>query len=355
MRGTVLTWTTRLAPRRPRRWLNGRDGLLLGPSDLRGVRCSLARPTSGAVLSRSGGGFHEQLSKVRRQRDTETAEWRNTTLIGSHVAEQLRELKRQPGKDIAILGSATLLHALLLQNLVDQVQLFADPIIVDKGKRLFQERTDRLGRISARRMPSQRVRCSGVRARTWLSGGKSNGADNTSTAWFKERGSGFEELGRGREESRHLWQSATAVVARARPTRGWCRSAYVLAGHHRTGRMPARVGAQWVDGKLYFTSGRATRKTGNLRENAHCAVTVSLSDLDLVIEGKVTRVTDEVTLRQLAERSAAGGWPASVTDGAVTAPFSAPSAAALGSVCDHAHDRLRCVDGRAKRSDTLAL
>jgi hypothetical protein len=81
-----------------------------------------------------------------------------------------------------------------------------------------------------------------------------------------------------------------------------------------------------VDGKLYFTSGPGTRKSRNLGHNPACAVSVSLADLDLVIEGSAARVTDEATLRQLAERYAALGWPASVADGAFTAPYSAPSA-----------------------------
>src|SRR6266568_627393 len=73
-----------------------------------------------------------------------TVEWKNSTLISGNVAEQLRALERQLGKNIAILGTATLVNALLLQNLVDDLQLFIDPIIVGKGKRLFEEATDRL-------------------------------------------------------------------------------------------------------------------------------------------------------------------------------------------------------------------
>ncbi|MGH2343901.1 MAG: pyridoxamine 5'-phosphate oxidase family protein [Chloroflexota bacterium] len=88
----------------------------------------------------------------------------------------------------------------------------------------------------------------------------------------------------------------------------------------------AGVGALWVDGRLYFTSGAGTRKSRNLVENSHCAVSMSLPDLDLVIEGTAAKVTNEATLARLAERYAAQGWPATVSDGALTAPYSAPSA-----------------------------
>ena len=86
------------------------------------------------------------------------------------------------------------------------------------------------------------------------------------------------------------------------------------------------VGALWVDGKLYFTSGPQTRKSRNLAHNPACVFSVTLPNLDLVIEGTAARVTDEATLQHLAERYAAQGWPARASDGAITADYSAPSA-----------------------------
>ncbi|MGZ3637901.1 MAG: pyridoxamine 5'-phosphate oxidase family protein [Ktedonobacterales bacterium] len=88
----------------------------------------------------------------------------------------------------------------------------------------------------------------------------------------------------------------------------------------------AGVGALWLDEKIYFTSGEGTRKSRDLAENPNCVVSVALPDLDLVVEGTATKVTDGATLRRIAERYAAQGWPASVDDGAITAAYSAPSA-----------------------------
>lgn len=88
----------------------------------------------------------------------------------------------------------------------------------------------------------------------------------------------------------------------------------------------AGVGALWDDGQVYFVSGARTRKSRNLSTNPHCAVSVSLPGLDLVIEGTARRVTDKATLTRLAERYAAQGWPASVDGPSLTAPYSAPSA-----------------------------
>jgi hypothetical protein len=86
------------------------------------------------------------------------------------------------------------------------------------------------------------------------------------------------------------------------------------------------VGALWVDGRFYFVSGPGTRKSRNLAANPNCVISVALSGIDLVIEGSARIVTDEPTLQRLAGVYADQGWPASVSDGAFTAEYSAPSA-----------------------------
>jgi len=88
----------------------------------------------------------------------------------------------------------------------------------------------------------------------------------------------------------------------------------------------AGIGALWVDGKFYFTSGSKTRKGRNLAENPNCAISVALGDIDLVVEGRAAKVTDAATLQRIAERFGAQGWPARATDDAITAEYSAPSA-----------------------------
>jgi len=88
----------------------------------------------------------------------------------------------------------------------------------------------------------------------------------------------------------------------------------------------AAVGALWVDGKIYFVTGSRTRKGRNLAANPKCVVSVSLTGIDLVLEGTAIRVADRPTLLRLAKRYAAQGWPARVSGDAFTAEYSAPSA-----------------------------
>jgi len=88
----------------------------------------------------------------------------------------------------------------------------------------------------------------------------------------------------------------------------------------------AGIGALWVDGKIYVVTGSRTRKGRNLAANPNCVLSVSLSGIDLVIEGRAIRITDRPTLLRLARRYADQGWPASVSGDALIAEYSAPSA-----------------------------
>jgi dihydrofolate reductase len=72
----------------------------------------------------------------------EPLEWQNSTLIKGNIAEQIAKLKRQPGKDITILGSATLVGSLLADDLLDELRLMVHPVVLGRGKRLFEEGSD---------------------------------------------------------------------------------------------------------------------------------------------------------------------------------------------------------------------
>ncbi|GAB2965111.1 pyridoxamine 5'-phosphate oxidase family protein [Amycolatopsis acidiphila] len=88
----------------------------------------------------------------------------------------------------------------------------------------------------------------------------------------------------------------------------------------------AGVGAQWLDGDLYFTSNPRARKARDLASNPVCTISVRMPGIDLVLDGSAQRVTDPDVLERAAAGYRAGGWPAEVQGDALTAPFSAPSA-----------------------------
>jgi dihydrofolate reductase len=64
-------------------------------------------------------------------------EWQNSTLIQGNVAEELRRLKQEPGKNISITGSGTLVRSLIRDEVLDELRLLVHPFVVGSGKRLF--------------------------------------------------------------------------------------------------------------------------------------------------------------------------------------------------------------------------
>ncbi len=69
----------------------------------------------------------------------EPLEWSNSTLIKGNVAEEIARLKQQPGENIGITGSATLVRSLLRDDLIDELGLMVHPVVVGSGKRLFED------------------------------------------------------------------------------------------------------------------------------------------------------------------------------------------------------------------------
>ncbi len=76
-------------------------------------------------------------SKVVVSQTLKTATWNNTALINGNLAEEIRYLKQQNGKDIILYGSGKLFSALVDLKLVDEYRLWVHPVAIGKGKPLF--------------------------------------------------------------------------------------------------------------------------------------------------------------------------------------------------------------------------
>jgi dihydrofolate reductase len=70
--------------------------------------------------------------------DTVTwGKWDTATLMTGNLAEEVAKLKRQPGRNIGVSGSPTLVQSLIQNDLLDELTLMVHPVIVGHGKRLF--------------------------------------------------------------------------------------------------------------------------------------------------------------------------------------------------------------------------
>jgi len=70
-------------------------------------------------------------------------EWETARLATKSLKEEVLELRQQPGKDVLV-GSRSLIIALLNMKLIDEFQLCVQPIIAGKGLKLFENITDRI-------------------------------------------------------------------------------------------------------------------------------------------------------------------------------------------------------------------
>jgi dihydrofolate reductase len=76
------------------------------------------------------------LPKVVFSRTLQSAAWENSTLIREHAQEEILKLKAQPGKDMAIFGSAGLISTVM--DVIDEHRLLVNPIVLRQGTPLFK-------------------------------------------------------------------------------------------------------------------------------------------------------------------------------------------------------------------------
>jgi dihydrofolate reductase len=65
--------------------------------------------------------------------------WHNTHVIKGDVVNAIKTLKEEPGKNIVMLGSATLAQLLMSHNLIDDYWLTINPITLGAGQSLFRQ------------------------------------------------------------------------------------------------------------------------------------------------------------------------------------------------------------------------
>ena len=77
------------------------------------------------------------LPKVVFSRTLDEASWKNTKLVKGDLASEIRKMKKEPGEGMAILGSGTIVSQLAQEGLIDEYQIVVNPIILGKGRTMF--------------------------------------------------------------------------------------------------------------------------------------------------------------------------------------------------------------------------
>lgn len=77
--------------------------------------------------------------KVVFSRTLDRVAWANARLVKERIADEVRRLKGLPGKNIAIIGSASIVQQLANHGLVDEYRLMVHPVVLGSGKPLWTE------------------------------------------------------------------------------------------------------------------------------------------------------------------------------------------------------------------------
>jgi dihydrofolate reductase len=132
-------WTFRFTGEEQHRFkyddLSAADALLLGRATYEGFAAAWPHMTEQA------GEYADMMNGYPKYVVSTTLEqplgWNNSTLIKGDVAEEVPELKRQPGGDIMVFGNGSLVNKLMRLSLIDEYRLMVFPVVLGSGQRLF--------------------------------------------------------------------------------------------------------------------------------------------------------------------------------------------------------------------------
>jgi dihydrofolate reductase len=78
-----------------------------------------------------------ELPKVVFSKTLDAVRWNNARLVKTDVADEIRKLKSQPGRDIALLASNSLATSLMRSGLIDEYRILLAPVVLGTGTPLF--------------------------------------------------------------------------------------------------------------------------------------------------------------------------------------------------------------------------
>jgi dihydrofolate reductase len=96
------------------------------------------------------------MRKVVISRSLDAVAWNNSTLLNDIVPTEITRLKQEPGRDIVIYGSASVVQALTNHGLIDEYQTLTHPVLLGGGKPLFHDIKDnvKLKLVASKTHPS---------------------------------------------------------------------------------------------------------------------------------------------------------------------------------------------------------
>ncbi|MGB7291453.1 MAG: dihydrofolate reductase family protein [Thermodesulfobacteriota bacterium] len=82
--------------------------------------------------------FMNNSHKIVFSKTLARADWKNTEVVKDINAKEILRMKQEPGKDMIVFGSGSVVSALSQHGLIDDYRIFVTPVVLGRGKRLFQ-------------------------------------------------------------------------------------------------------------------------------------------------------------------------------------------------------------------------
>lgn len=83
------------------------------------------------------------INKIVFSKTLNRVEWENSTLVKDIGQEEIMRMKEQPGRNMIIVGSASIVQQFANLNLIDEYQLLVHPVVLGNGKPLFKNINDK--------------------------------------------------------------------------------------------------------------------------------------------------------------------------------------------------------------------
>jgi dihydrofolate reductase len=101
-------------------------------------------PLSGRPATKNEIAYARWADKTQHlvvSKTLKEVKWKTTRIVRD--LEEIRKLKQQPGKDIHVVGGATLVSSLMNAGLIDEVRVLINPLLLGGGKALFKDVKER--------------------------------------------------------------------------------------------------------------------------------------------------------------------------------------------------------------------
>ena len=123
-----------------REHMRAQDALLLGRVTFESFREYWPKQTD----DRTGVTAHlNAVQKYVMSSTLEDPHWENTVVLHGDLVAEVQALKQQPGGEIGVTGSISVVWKLISAGLVDEYRLFVYPTILGRGRRLFESENSR--------------------------------------------------------------------------------------------------------------------------------------------------------------------------------------------------------------------